>query len=263
MDGYSKDYTVDELMVATIARQLRDSDRVLNGAASPLIVTAIFLAKMTHSPNLVYVASSIGVDPQVSIIPRSTLDWDLWHSNACAYISNPDEFWPFFQRGVFNTMFHKGAQVDAYGNINGTVIGDYNLPKVRLSGGGGMADSGAMIERVIIWSTIHDKRTFVEKVDFVTCPGYLGGKDDRARLGLKGGPESVITNLAVMDFDEDTKRMRLQSLHPGVTLNQVVENTGFELIIPEHISETEPPTIQQVKLLRSKIDPLERRKLEF
>lgn len=263
MEEYSTDYTIDELMIVCLARELKNGDRCANGAASPLAAAAALLAKMTNSPELVYVAGGCWVDPQPLALPKSSFDWELWHRKACAYLSNPDDLWPLMQRGFFNIMFHRGAQIDAHGNLNGTVIGNYKKPTVRLSGGGGMGDTGVMISQIKIWSPIHDKRTFVEKLDFVTCPGYLTGNNDREKLGLKGGPDFVVTNLAVMDFHEETRRMRLRSIHPGVNIKEVIGNTGFKLIIPEKIPETEPPIMEHVELIRNKIDPLGRRKLEF
>jgi glutaconate CoA-transferase subunit B len=151
------------------------------------------------------------------------------------------------------------AQIDQYGNVNNSVIGDYHRPKVRLPGPAGI-DNIPLCPRtqVILYSAHHTKRTFVKKVDFITGAGFLGGGNDREKHGIpgKGGPRIVITNLAVMDFEEHSKRMRLVSAHPGVTVDEVQQNTGFELIVPARVPTTEAPTANELRLLREVIDPL-------
>jgi glutaconate CoA-transferase subunit B len=126
-----------------------------------------------------------------------------------------------------------------------------------------MGDMGSIGKRLFYWSSTHDPRTFVERVDWVSCAGYLGGGDERARLGLEGGPELVVSNLAVMDFEPESKRMRLRTVHPGVTVEQVQEATGFELLVADDVTETEPPSAEQVRLIREEIDPDGTRKAEF
>jgi glutaconate CoA-transferase subunit B len=126
-----------------------------------------------------------------------------------------------------------------------------------------MGDMGSLDKRIFIWTTTHTPRTFVERVDFRSCAGYLDGGDSRERLGLKNGPQLVITNLCVMDFEPESKQMRLKSLHPGVTVEDVQAQTGFRLIIPSEVPHTEPPTVEELQLLREVIDPRGMRKLEF
>ena len=139
------------------------------------------------------------------------------------------DFWAYAQNRRYNTFAFRGAQMDAYGNVNNTTIGPYESPKVRLPGGGGMADLSCMIPLIYLWSTTHDPRTFVEKLDFRSGIGWGDGGDHRERLGLPGGPQLCVTNLCVFDFHPDSKRMQIRSLHPGVTAEQVIEATGFEL----------------------------------
>ena len=147
------------------------------------------------------------------------------------------------------------AEIDGYGNINSTVIGDYIKPKVRLPGSGGANDIASLAKRVVIIAA-HTKRKFPEKCHYITTPGYLDGPGGRERAGLRGnGPVRVVTNLAVMGFDDETKRMKVESLHPGVSLNDLQENTGFELLISDVVGETPVPTVQQLRLLREEIDP--------
>jgi len=151
------------------------------------------------------------------------------------------------------------AQLDRYGNANNSVIGDdFHAPKVRLPGTAGIG------KKLYYWNPDHSVRSMVEKVDFISAAGYLDGGDAREQLGLEGGPQVVISNLGVMDFHPESKKMRLQTLHPGVTVEKIQEATGFDLLIPDHeIAETRPPSKTQVKLIRETIDPDEMRKRGF
>ncbi|MBU7046284.1 MAG: 3-oxoacid CoA-transferase, partial [Theionarchaea archaeon] len=152
--------------------------------------------------------------------------------------------------------FVGGAQIDPYGNLNSTIIGDHDKPKVRFPGSGGANDIGSLVWRTIAIMK-HDARRFIEKVDFITTPGYLTGPGARERAGLPPGtgPYRVVTDLALMGFDDSTKRMKLLALNPGVTLEQVKENTGFELIMPDEVDKNEPPTEEELRILREEIDP--------
>jgi glutaconate CoA-transferase subunit B len=161
------------------------------------------------------------------------------------------------QRGVIDYTFLGGAQIDAYGNLNSTMIGkDYARPKVRFPGSGGANDLASLCWRVIVM-TNHDRRRFVEKVDFVTTPGYLTGPGAREAAGLPpgAGPYRVITDLAIMGYHPQTKRMQVLSLHPGSTLQKVQEHTGFELEVAEPLATTLAPTQTELQILREEVDP--------
>jgi glutaconate CoA-transferase subunit B len=160
------------------------------------------------------------------------------------------------QLGLIDYGFLGAAQIDPYGNLNTTVIGAHEAPRVRLPGSGGANDVGSLCHRTIILMR-HDRRRFVEKLDFLTTPGYLTGPDAREASGLpaNSGPYLVISQLGVMGFDEEMKRMKLVSVHPGIKVEDVVENTGFELIIPNEVAMTELPSETELRLLRDKIDP--------
>lgn len=244
-------------MCATIAAQLADGDEVCNGMASFIPVAAIMLARQTHAPGLVWLAGAAGVDPRPSRVPASTLEAPLWRDSVM-YLEQYGDFWHYAQSGRHLETFCVGAaQLDMYGNANNSVIGDdYHRPKVRLPGTAGLGDMGSLGKRLIYWNPSHNPRSIVEKVDFVSCAGYLGGGDEREKLGLTGGPEIVVTNLAVLDFHPESKRMRLRSVHPGTTVAEVQAATGFELLLPDgEVTETTPPTGEQVRLLRDVIDP--------
>lgn len=255
------DYTLDELVVTALARELSDDTVAFNGAVSFVPVCAFLLARASHAPNLVWVASSIAVDAQPAAVGESTLSDALWDGATMLHSSVAD-FWAYAQSGRLNTFCFRGAQIDAFGNVNNTVIGSYEHPKIRLPGGGGMADLGCQVPRVYLWSTTHDPRTFVERVDFRSGLGWGDGGDHRARLGLPGGPRACVTNLAVLDFHPESKRMRLRTVHPGVAVEQVAQATGFELVIEGQVPETEPPSPEQVALIR-RLDPTDARKREF
>ncbi|GBC76794.1 3-oxoadipate CoA-transferase subunit B [bacterium HR08] len=261
MAEIARDYTVDELMVVTLARQFRSEDIVLNGTVSFIPVAAIMLARATHAPGLTWVAGAVGVDAYPEPLSGNTLDPTMWR--RCVMYLPQEHMWSYVHRGVLETFCLRGAQIDKYGNVNNTVIGEYARPRVRLPGSAGMGDMGSLDKRIFIWTTTHTPRTFVERVDFRSCAGYLDGGDARERLGLKNGPQLVITNLCVMDFEPESKHMRLKSLHPGVTLEEVQAQTGFRLLIPKAIPPTEPPTVEEIRLLREVIDPRGMRKLEF
>lgn len=261
----AKDYSVDELMVTVMATQFRDGDQCCNGMASFIPVAAFMLAKLTHAPDLVWLPSSGGLESRPDRIPASTLEAPLWR-DSIMYIEQYGDFWNFVLNGRWIQKFCVGAaQLDQYCNANNSVIGsDYHAPKVRLPGTAGLADMGSIGKKLYYWNPTHSPLSMVEKVDYISAAGYLDGGDARERLGLEGGPQLVISNLAVMDFHPRSKKMRLKSVHPGITIEEVRDATGFELLMPEAtISETKPPTQEQVRLIREVIDPDNMRKKGF
>jgi glutaconate CoA-transferase subunit B len=267
------DYTIDELMVIAIARTIKDGDIVFHGVASPLPMTALFTAKLTHAPHMVYFAGvGGGVDPTPPFLPMSTNDiWLQWDS---VRIETIDRIFDHFARGEVNVMFFSGGQFDKYGNINNSLIGDWRRPKTKFPGGAGACNLGSLV-KIVGWTTRHEAfvhpksgkkiYTLVDKVDFKTTPGYLDGPGEREKAGCMPGtgPVKLITNLCVFGFDEETKIMKLESLHPDVTIDKVLDDTEFKPIIPDKVPTTEPPTKEQVRLMRTKIDPYRIRALEF
>lgn len=262
----AEDFTVDELMISVLADTLRDGDQTCNGMASFLPVAAVMLARRTHAPDLVWLAGAAGLDPRPDRVPPSTLEAPLWRDSVM-YVEQYGDFWNYVLNGRWLTKFWVGAaQLDQFGNANNSIIGDdYHHPRVRLPGTAGLGDMGSIGKRLFYWNPNHTPRSLVERVDFVSCAGFLGGGDERARRGLEGGPELVVTNLAVCDFHPVSHRMRLRSVHPGVTVDQVQQATGFELMLPDDtaVATTAVPTIEQVRLIREEIDPDNMRKREF
>jgi glutaconate CoA-transferase subunit B len=212
---------------------------------------------------LVWAASSIAVDADPPSIPESTLSDALW-DGATSLSNSPFDFWSYAQGVRYNTFAFRGAQMDKHGNVNNTVIGTYDNPKVRLPGGGGMADLGGMIPNVYLWSTTHNPRTFVEKVDFRSGLGWGDGGDHRRRLGLAGGPRLCVTDMCVMDFHPETKAMRFRSVHPGTSVEDVQSATGFDVLLPDgQVPETGLPTATELRILREEVDPTGMRLREF
>ena len=248
--AYAEDYTIDELMVATLARTIRDGDTVMHGVASMIPVMAIRLAKATHAPNMVCVNLE-GIDFR----PRRcylTTEYFALGEGAVQWMSLPRLF-EHAQRGRITLGFFSGVQIDREGNINTSALGDYEHPDVRLTGGAGQAILAHTVKRIVMWLPRHEPRRMPEKVDFITFPGH--------HPNVKKRLDRVVTNLAVMGFDQETGYMKLISVHPGVTVEQVQANTGFELLIPPEVPQTEPPTVEQIRLLREEIDPEGVRKL--
>lgn len=244
-------YTASELMTVNAARLLRDGDTVFVGVGLPNL--ACNLARRTHAPNLVmiYEAGVIGARP--ARLPLSIGDPTLV-SGANAVCSMYDIFSLYLQRGNVDVGFLGGAQIDRFGNINATVIGDYDHPKTRLPGSGGSMEIAAWANRCYI-ITPHQKRRFPEKVDFRTSAGFLGGRAEREASGVRGGgPQAVVTNLGIMEPDE-TGELVLTALHPGITVDQARENTGWELRTRGTIRITEPPTPEELRILHEELDP--------
>ena len=252
------DYTVDEIMCTTLAAQFKDGDEVCNGMASFIPVAAIMLAQRTHAPDarLACRRGRASTHDPTACRPRRSRH----RSGAIrsCISSSTATSGTTHRTGKNLGLFCVGAaQLDMYGNANNSIIGDdYHRPKVRLPGTAGLGDMGSLGKRLFYWNPNHSARSIVEKVDFRSAAGYLGGGTERADLGLTGGPELVVTNLAVLDFEPESKRMRLVSVHPGTTVEQVQEATGFELLLPDgEVPETTAPTAEQVRMLREDIDP--------
>jgi glutaconate CoA-transferase subunit B len=244
-------YNSSELMIINAARMLRDGDVVFVGVGQPNL--ACNLARRTHAPNLVmiYEAGVIGAQP--ARLPLSIGDPTLV-SGAAAVCSMYDIFAFYLQRGNVDVGFLGGAQIDQYGNINASVIGDYAHPKVRLPGSGGSMEIAAWANRCYIM-TPHQIRRFPEKVHFRTSAGFLGGRAERQAAGLRGaGPQAVVTDLGIMEPDESGELI-LTALHPGKTVEQARENTGWKLKAAAQLSITEAPTSEELRILRAELDP--------
>ena len=245
------EYTASELMAVNAARLLRDGDVVFVGVGLPNL--ACNLARRTHAPNLlmIYEAGVVGARPQR--LPLSIGDPTLV-TGSCLVCSMYDIFSLYLQRGNVDVGFLGGAQIDRFGNINATVIGDYHKPKVRLPGSGGSMEIAAWANRCYI-ITPHQVRRFPQRVDFCTSGGFLEGNPQRARTGVRGGgPQAVVTDLGILEPDE-TGELILTALHPGVSAEQAAANTGWSLRVSPSLRFTEAPSQRELTILREELDP--------
>jgi glutaconate CoA-transferase, subunit B len=245
------EHTADEMMTVAAARALRDGAVCFVGIGLPS--TAANLARRLHAPNLVLIYESGTLDTRPDELPLSIGDGILADS-ALTVVSVPEVFNYWLQPGRLDVGFLSGAQLDRFGNINTTVIGDYGEPVVRLPGSGGAPEIAASCGEVMIVMR-HRLRAFVDTVDFVTSVGHGSGPGDRERLGLPGaGPLRVITDLGVLEPDPDTRELVLTGLHPGVTVARVRAETGWELQLgggPDGPLRTPAPTARELEVLRA------------
>src|SRR6516225_4095844 len=246
-------YNAMELMICCAARLLEDGCTVTVGTGAPC--AAAMLAQRTTAPNLVIFFEAGGVAPQLPTMPISVGDSRTFYRGVMA--TSMADVMETCQRGLIDYTFLGGAQIDAYGNLNSTMIGDdYAHPRVRLPGSGGANDLASLCWRILV-VTNHDPRRFVPKLDFLTTPGYLTGPGAREAAGLPPGtgPYRVLTDLAVLGYHERTRRMEVLSLHPGIDLEQVCKATSFELGVQEPLAVTTPPTEEELHILREDVDP--------
>ena len=260
----STDYTVDELIVSLMARHIVDGELVQQGGGTALGIVAVLLARRSHAPNLTYnyltstdplVHGVGGEDQSPALASRTSLrPFDI------------DDLVSMCLRGKIDVFSTMPAQIDRHGNVNASLIGtDHQRPDVRFPGGLGIADWFLYAGRVYAYVPKHTLRVFVEQVDYVTGFGFPpGGLAARRALGIPGrGPQKVFSNLAVLAFDPATGLMGLESIHAGVSLDQVQANTSFDLPIPDPILTTAPPSAEEVRLMREEIDPRGLRKHRF
>jgi len=245
------EFTTLELMAVCGSKQIKNGEVVFIGTGLPLI--AAMLAKKTHAPGARIVYEAGFIDSNAIDIALSIADSRLGY-RASAAIGLIETLGLMLQGGHVDVGFVGAAQIDEYGNINTTYIGSFEKPTVRLPGSGGGNDIVSSAKRIVIIMT-HEKRKMVKKLDYLTSPGFLDGPGAREKAGLRGGgPSLVVTNLCQMDFEPKTKKIRLATVHPGVSVQQVLENTSFDLIVPKDVPTTELPTHEELVLLRE-IDP--------
>jgi glutaconate CoA-transferase, subunit B len=240
-------YKPAEMMTIAAARALKNDDVTFVGIGAPS--SASNLARLTHAPDitLIYESGTLGTKP--SVLPLSIGDGELCDT-ALTTVSVPEMFRYWLQGGRITVGFLGGAQIDKYANLNTTVVGPYDKPKVRLPGGGGAPEIATSCGEIFIIMS-QSKRGFVEKLDFVTSLGHGEGGDHRERLGVKTkGPTRLITDLCLMEPDPKTKEMTVVSIHPGVTREQIQENTGWTVKFSDKVIETPAPTEKELKVLR-------------
>jgi glutaconate CoA-transferase subunit B len=245
------EYTPFELMAAAGARELRDGEIVAVGLGLPVV--ASFLAKRTHAPNLTMLFELGVVDPEPVHTGVGLADPRIWY-RAKILSSFVDMLGTVLHKGLVDVGFLGGLETDVYGNLNTTLLGDPKGKFRHFVGSGGANDIASSARRTII-IVRHEAPKLSEAVSFITSPGYLRGDGEREAAGLRGGPSRLITDKAIFGFDPVSKRMRLESVHPGTTVEDVVANMSFEPIVSGDVPTTEMPTAEQVHLIREEIDP--------
>jgi glutaconate CoA-transferase subunit B len=241
------DYSTSEMMAVAAARALSNEDVCFVGIGAPSL--ACNLARLTHAPDitLIYESGTIGTKPDV--LPLSIGDPELCETALCT-VSVPEMFAYWLQGGRISVGFLGGAQIDRHANINSSVIGPYAQPKVRLPGGGGAPEIATHCEQVYIVMP-QTRRSFVDRLDFLTSFGHGDGGGHRQRLGLRTqGPTLVVTDLCLMRPDPETKELTVVSVHPGVTREQIAENTGWPIRFAGEVAETPAPTEAELTVLR-------------
>ncbi len=256
------EYNDCDMMTILMAREVRNDDIMIVGVATPMVWAAFTLAKVTHAPDAIYhyiMGNTFVSEPrQVSLLyleMNTARAYRFQDSVECTLESLPSD-------KLTTIEFFRPAQIDQYGNTNNICIGDWKKPKIRLPGAAGILDFSMFYSRgSFLYTPRHDKRTFVPTEDlfFISGVGFPNGKPS---ICGGSGPQCVITNLGYLDFEEKSKHMRLSTIHPGIDIETVKDSTGFELIIPDNLKKTKPPTEKELKLLREKVDPLRIRKLE-
>jgi glutaconate CoA-transferase subunit B len=251
MTTSGRDYTGSELITVMSARLLRDGQVVFAGVGVPLL--AATLAQRLHAPGLtiLFEGGVIGAFIEPGKLPPSTNEQRC--TRRANMVLGSTEVLLLLQRGYVDVGFMGGAQIDRFGNLNSSFIGDPEHPATRLPGSGGGNDIASLAQMIVAMK--HEKRRFVDRVDFVTSPGFLSGGNSRREAGLiAGGMHRVVTDLGILGFEGRSKRMELQALHPGVAADQVQANTGFELLIAADLTVTDAPTENELAVLRH-LDP--------
>lgn len=244
-------YTGSELLAVMSARLLKDGQTVFAGVGIPLL--AAILAQKTHAPGLtiLFEGGVIGPFVEAGKLPPSTNEQRC--SRRANMLVSITEVLLLLQRGYVDVGFMGGAQIDRFGNLNSSFIGDAENPKIRLPGTGGGNDIASLADMIVAMK--HEKRRFVEKVDFITSPGFLDGGDTRAQAGLPaGGMFRVVTDLGILGFEAESRAITVLALHPGVSAADIKANTGFELPVPDDVEVTPAPTPNELAILRE-LDP--------
>ena len=246
-----RNYTASELLAVMAGRLLQDGQVVFAGVGIPLL--AATLAQRLHGPGLtiLFEGGTIGAFVEPGQLPPSTNEQRC--TRRANMVLGSTDVLLLLQRGYVDIGFMGGAQIDQYGNLNSSFIGDPEHPATRLPGTGGGNDISSLTQMIVAMK--HEKRRFVEKVDFITSPGFVHGGTSRRDSGLvTGGMYRVVTDLAIMGFEEKSRRMQVLALHPGVSLEEVRDNTGFELLVADRVETTEPPSERELSVLRH-LDP--------
>jgi glutaconate CoA-transferase, subunit B len=244
-------YTDREIMAITAGKLIRNGDILFAGTGVAMLAATV--AKRIHAPRSVVFFETGGIDPSLDELPMAVADSRVM-SGTSINSGLIDAFSIVGHRKLHTIAFLGAAQIDKFGNLNSTCIGNYWTPKVRFSGSGGACDAASLASGFIVFMQ-HEKNKFVEKLDYLTSPGWLQGGETRRKMGMvRGGPLAVVTNLGVMKFDDQTKEMYLAEYYPGVTPQRIAENTGFSMDVSKAV-ESVPPSDEELTILRTEVDP--------
>lgn len=246
-------YNIREYLAYLGAMLLEDKKSVFVGTGLPII--AAMLAQKTHAPDLLIVFEAGGMGPVLPELPVSVGESRTFYKAVMA--TSMHDIMSLSQQGYIDYGFLGAAQMDIYGNLNTTVIGSYDKPKIRLPGSGGAADVASFSQKLIIITAKQSKSTFVQKLDFLTTAGYINGPGDREKAGLPRGtgPYRVVTQLGIFGFNENSKCLELLKLHPGVALDDVKSNSSFDILVPDRVEASPAIPAGYLKILREEIDP--------
>jgi glutaconate CoA-transferase, subunit B len=245
------DYSSREMMAIMAGRLIQNGDILFAGTG--IAILAAVTAKKIHAPHAVIFFETGGIDPSLNELPVSVADLRVM-IGSCLNAGLIEAFSILGQRKLRTIAFLGAAQIDRFGNINSTSIGDYRHPRVRFPGSGGGCDAASMASGTIIFMQ-HEKKKFVKKLDYLTSPGWLEGGESRRECGLtRGGPIAVVTNLGLLRFKEETKEMYLAETYPGVRIEEVQAHTDF-VFDGSRAIESLPPTEQELRILRQEVDP--------
>jgi glutaconate CoA-transferase subunit B len=246
-----RDYTPSELMAVAGARELKNREVVAVGLGLPVV--ASFLAKMTHAPEMTILFELGVIDPEPKDQGVGLADPRVWY-RARVLSSFVDILGSILHKGRVDVGFLGGLETDRFGNLNTSLVGDPKGKFRHMVGSGGANDIASCARRTIIIMR-HEERKLRQAISFVTSPGYLSGGDSREKAGLRGGPSKVITDKAIFGFHPETREMMLLSIHPGITVEEVLNTMGFSPVVPKQVPWTEPPNAEQLRLIREQIDP--------
>ncbi len=264
--------TLPEVMIYQIARTIQDGELVFHGYGSPVPTLAMLLARRTHAPRMVHIeGATYGVNPEPPFLPPTSNDWSLEQGSVMAL--GISDLFDIAARGDMGRMFLSGVQIDRYGNLNVTAIGDPDSLRIKLPGSGGGCNLSGDVQHITIWTTGHRapisspgrrQFRFVKHIDFISSIGHVSRDGiSRQALGLRGGgPDWVVTELGVFDFDPVTHVLRLRALYPDTSVQDVLDNTGFEPVIAPDVSPAPLPAPEHVALIR-RFDPLRTHQREF
>lgn len=254
-------FTPAEMIAVLLARWVQDGDICTVGSSTPLSVVAYLLAKNTHAPHLVIIpyAGLMDVDPYPMTITNAE---PLALAHCVDYWGMDDLYEWLYQKGRISEEIFTTAQIDGDGNLNTSVIGDPKGRSVRLPGQAGIADVTNLHQNLVVYSCRHTRERLVDKVDYISGSRVLAKPEERAAVNLRPGSQRVMTNLGVFELNEETHKLELISLHPGVTMEEIEKNTGFPIIPAKEITTTEPPTAEELRLIREVVDPFGIRRLE-